>query len=70
MLESLNMYELKELYEKHRPSKICFATEDQKWHHPFDSMGLRLVFPNIIVVKNPRMIYLTDGESQLCLNQI
>ena len=33
-------------------------------------MSLTLVFPDIIIVKNPALIYLTDGKSQLCINQI
>lgn len=70
MCECLKVYELKELYEKHRPSQISFTTEDQEWYDSFDSMSLTLVFPDIIIVKNPALIYLTDGKSQLCLNQI
>ena len=70
MVESLSIYELKELYDKKRPTRICFSTDDQVWCDPFDSLRLKLVFQNIIIVKHPSLIYLTNGKNQLCLNQV
>lgn len=70
MPKSLSIYELKELYDSERPSKISFDTDEQLWHNDFDSLRLSLVFSNIVIVRNPALIYLTDGQSQLCLNQI
>ena len=70
MVESLSIYELKELYNEKRPTRICFTTDDQVWNNPFDSLRLKLVFQNITIIKNPSLIYLTDGENQMCLNQV
>lgn len=70
MVESLSIYELKELYDKKRPSRICFATDDQGWNDPFDSLRLELAFQNIVIIKHPSLIYLTNGKNQLCLNQV
>lgn len=70
MVESLSIYELKELYDKKHPTRICFTTDDQNWSDPFDSLRLELIFPNIIIVKQPSLIYLIDGKTQLRLNQV
>ena len=70
MHRNLTIYELKKYYEEHRPTAIYFLTSDQEWSDSADSMKLKIAFSQIVVVQSPRLVYFTNGLTQLCINQI
>lgn len=70
MCKNMTIYELMEYLEEHAPATIYFNTDEQKWSDTADSLKLKITFNRIVVTQHPKLVYFTNGVTQLHINQI
>lgn len=62
--------EVKEYFNKNKPSKIIFMSENQDDPDFADPIVLSLTFSSIIIGQNPNVVYMTDGNNSLRINMV
>lgn len=69
-MEKLSVWEFIEYCKERNYSSFQLTSEDQKWNKVECPLKLRLQFKQISVWNNPNRVYLRDGDSHICLQQI
>lgn len=62
--------EIRQYFENNKPEQILLHSADQCWETVENPMKLRLAFSSIRVTCNPNRIYLRQGDSSICLQQV
>lgn len=69
-MEKLSVWEFAKYYEKRNYSIFCLSSQDQKWDRVDCPLKLHLQFEQIRVWNNPNRIYLHNGGSMICFEQV
>lgn len=70
IMEKLSVWEFTEYSKGKSYRSFRLTSEDQKWNKVECSLKLRLQFKQIRVWNNPNRVYLRDGDSLICLQQV
>ena len=62
--------DMRQYLEKNKPECILLHSTDQCWESVENPIKLRLAFSSMRVTCNPNRIYLRQGDSSVCLQQV
>lgn len=62
--------DMRQYFEKNKPECILLHSADQCWEAVENPMKLHLEFSSIRVTCNPNRIYLRQGVSSICIQQV
>lgn len=70
MKKKISVRELRSYYEKHKPSCICYQTENQDRYRASDPCKLKMSFPVMLIFENPNLICLKSSGNTMSFDRV
>ena len=70
MKKTMCMWEFKEYFDEHKPTKVYFLSENQCNYEPHSQFVLSLSFPTMLIFERPNLISLQQKNNILSIRNI